>query len=141
MPPSQNAISKQMMNKWEPWEKSMQKSRNPRMLQQLTLHSQQIIRATSTQDLDPRPLANNGHPSILPFEMHAIEPGETPSRILKWIPLGFLSHIKRRTIGDRFPLSLWEVWFWFGFAPPSACQKSSRAVILGEVSFLLFPLN
>jgi hypothetical protein len=36
---------------------------------------------------------------------------ETPSRILKWSPLGFLSHIKRRTIGDRFPLSLWEVWF------------------------------
>jgi hypothetical protein len=26
-------------------------------------------------------------------------------------PLGFLNHIKRRTIGDRFPLSLWEVWF------------------------------
>ena len=76
-----------------------------------TLHSQQIIKATSTQDLDPRPLANHDHPSILPFEMHAIEPGETPSRILKWSPLGFLSHIKRRTIGDRFPLSLWEVWF------------------------------
>jgi hypothetical protein len=48
-PPSQNAISKQMMNKWEPWEKSIQKSRNPRLLQQLTLNSQQIIRATSTQ--------------------------------------------------------------------------------------------
>jgi hypothetical protein len=105
------AISKQMMNKWEPWENSMRKSRNPRMLQQLTLHSQQLIKVTSTQDLDPRPLANNDHPSILPFEMHTLEPGETPSRTLKWNPLGFLSHIKRRTIGDRFPLSLWEVWF------------------------------
>jgi hypothetical protein len=100
-----------MMNRWETWGKSMQKSRNPRMLQQLTLHSQQVIRPTSTQDLDPRLLANNDHPSILPFEMHAIEPGETPSRVLKWSPLGFLSHIKRRTIGDRFPLPLWEVWF------------------------------
>ncbi len=49
--------------------------------------------------------------SILPFEMHTLESGETPSRTLKWSPLGFLSHIKRRTIGDRFPLSLWEVWF------------------------------
>jgi hypothetical protein len=42
------------------------------MLLQLTLHTQQIIKATSTQDLDPRPLANNEHPSILPFEMSAI---------------------------------------------------------------------
>jgi hypothetical protein len=30
---------------------------------------------------------------------------------LNWKPLGFLSNIKRRTNGDRFPLSLWEVWF------------------------------
>jgi hypothetical protein len=112
MSPSQNAIFKQMMLiKWEPWGKSMRKSRNPRMMQQLTLHSQQIIKATSTQDLDPRPLPNNEHPSILPFEMYTLDPGETPSHTLKWSPLGFLSHIKRRTIGDRFPLSLWEVWF------------------------------
>jgi hypothetical protein len=68
MPPSQNEISKQMMKKWEQWETSIQNSRNPRMLQQLTLHSQQIIKTTSTQDLDPRPLGNNDHPSILPFE-------------------------------------------------------------------------
>eukprot|EP00001_Collodictyon_triciliatum_P160539 28208_3 len=43
--------------------------------------------------------------------MYAIEPGESPTRSLNWKSLGFLSHIKRRTIGDRFPLSLWEVWF------------------------------
>jgi hypothetical protein len=67
--------------------------------------------ATSTQDLDPRPLANNDHPSVLPFEMYVIEPGEPPSRSLSWKPLGFLSHIKRRTNSDRFPLSLWEVLF------------------------------
>ena len=79
-----------MMNEWEPWGKSMQKSRNPHMLQQLTLHSQQIIRATSTQDLDPRTLTNSDHPSILPFEIHVIESGETPSPILKWSPLGLL---------------------------------------------------
>jgi hypothetical protein len=81
------------------------------MLQQLTFHTQQIIKATSTQDLDPRPLANNDHPSVLPFEMYAIEPGEPPSRSLSWKPLGFLIHIKRRTNSDRFTLSLWEVWF------------------------------
>jgi hypothetical protein len=43
--------------------------------------------------------------------MYALEPGEIPSRILKWSPLGFLSQIERRTIGDRFPLSVWEVLF------------------------------
>jgi hypothetical protein len=111
MPPSQPAISKQMMKKWEPWETNMRKSNNSRMLQQLALHTQQITKATSTQDIDPRPLANNDHPSVLHFEMYAIEPGEPPSRSLVWKPLGFLSHIKRRTNSDRFPLSLWEVWF------------------------------
>jgi hypothetical protein len=110
-PPSQRAISKQMMKKWEPWETNTQKSNNPRMLQQLAFHTQQIIKATSTQDLDPRPLANYDHPSVLPFEMYAIEPGEPPSRSLSWKPLGFLSHIMRHTNSDRFPLSLWEVWF------------------------------
>jgi hypothetical protein len=29
---------------------------------------------------------------------------------LSWKPLGFLSHVKRRTNDDRFPLALWEVW-------------------------------
>jgi hypothetical protein len=46
-----------------------------------------------------------------PFEMYALESGDPPSRSLNWKPLGFLSHIKRRTNGDRFPPSLWEVWF------------------------------
>ena len=111
MPPSQNAISKQMMKKWEPWETNMHKSNNSRMLQQLAFHTQQIIKETSTQDLDPRSLTNSDHPPVLPFEMYAIESGESPTRSLNWKSLGFLSHIKRRTIGDRFPLSLWEVWF------------------------------
>ncbi len=130
MSPSQNEISKEMMKKWDSWETMIKKSRNPRMLQQLTWHSQQIIKATSTQDLDPRPLANHDHPSILPFEMYTIEPGETPSHILKWSPLGFLSHIKRRTIGDRFPLSLWEVWFCstVGVAIPALIDPSHRCV-------------
>ena len=79
------------------------------MLQQLALHASQTIKATSTQDLDPLPLANNDHPSVLPHEMFALEPGDPPSRTLTWKPLGFLSHIKRRTNDDRFPLSLWEV--------------------------------
>ena len=33
MSPSQSVLSKQMMEKWEPWETNMQKSNNPRMLQ------------------------------------------------------------------------------------------------------------
>jgi hypothetical protein len=89
----------------------MQKSTNSRMLQQLAFHTQQTIKTTSTQDLDPLPLGNNDHTSVLTFKMYALEPGETPSRTLNWNPLGFLSHIKRRTNDDRFPLSLWEVWF------------------------------
>ena len=43
--------------------------------------------------------------------MAAIEPGKNPTLTVTWKPLAFLSHIKRRTIDDRFPLSLWEVWF------------------------------
>jgi hypothetical protein len=58
------------------------------------------------QDLDPLPLTNNDHVPGLPFEMYVLESGEPPSRALNWKPLGFLSHIKRRTNDDRFPLSL-----------------------------------
>ena len=76
------------------------------MLQQLVFHTQQIIKVTSTQDLDPLPLVNNDHVSVLPFEMYVLESGEPPSRTLNWKPLGFLSHIKRRTNDDRFPVSL-----------------------------------
>ena len=80
------------------------------MLQQLDLHAPQTIKATSTQDLDPLPMTVNDHPSVLPHEMFSLESGDPPSRTLTWKPLGFLSHIKRRTNDDRFPLSLWEVW-------------------------------
>ena len=60
--------------------------------------------------------------------MNAIESGETLSHILKWNPLGFLSHIERRTIGDRFPLSLWEVWFCstLGVSIPALIGPSQR---------------
>jgi len=71
-----------MMKNWEPWELNMRKATNPRMLQQLVFHAQQIIKATSTQDLDPLPLVNNDHPSVLPFEMFTLEPGDPPSRTL-----------------------------------------------------------
>jgi hypothetical protein len=111
MTPSQRVLSQQMMKKLRPWETNMQKSTNSRMLQQLAFYTQQIIKATSTQDLDPLPLTNNDHTSDLPFEMYTLEPGEPPSHTLNWKPLGFLIHIKRRTNDDRFPLSLWEVWF------------------------------
>jgi hypothetical protein len=98
------------------------------MLQQLAFHTQQNIKVTSTQDLDPLPLANNDHASVLPFEMYALEPGEPLSRTLHWNPLGFLSHIKRRTNDDRFPLSLWEVWFCptLGVSIPELIGPSQR---------------
>jgi hypothetical protein len=117
-PPCQRAISKQMMKKWEPWETNTRKSNNSRMLQILVFHTQQITKVTSTQDLDPRPLTYNDHPSVLPFEMYAIEPGEPPSRSLSWKSLGFLSHVMMRTNNDRFPLSLWEVWFYSTIGVP-----------------------
>ena len=72
--------------------------------------------ATKSQgDQSSRPgpcaMAVNDHPSVLPHEMFALEPGDPPSRTLTWKTLGFLSHVKRRTNDDRFPLALWEVWF------------------------------
>ena len=100
-----------MRKYWGPWETNMQKSTNSRMIQQLVFHMQQTIKVTSTQDLDPLPLVNNDHTSVLAFEMYALDPSEPPSRTLNWNPLGFLSHIKRRTNDDRFPLSLWKVLF------------------------------
>ena len=99
------------MKNMEFWEDNIKKATNKRMLEQMALHAPQTIKATSTQDLDPLPLANNDHPSVLPHEMYALEPGDPPSRTLSWKPLGFLSHVKRRTNDDRFPLALWEVWF------------------------------
>jgi hypothetical protein len=49
---------------------------------------------------------------------YSLETGEPPSHFLNWKPLGFLSHIKRRTNDDRFPLSLWEVWFFSTLGVP-----------------------
>jgi hypothetical protein len=67
------------------------------MLQQLAFHAQYSIQATSVQDLNPRPCADNIHASALAHEMMAIEPGENPTRTLTWKALAFLSHIKHRT--------------------------------------------
>ena len=52
--------------------------------------------------------------------MTVIEPGddEIPTRKLTWKPLGLLNHIKLRTIDDRFPLALWEVWFCSSLGVP-----------------------
>ena len=46
------------------------------MLQQLAFHKQQTIKATSVQDLDPRPCADNAHESVLTHEMTGIEPSD-----------------------------------------------------------------
>jgi hypothetical protein len=58
--------------------------------------------------------------SILPHEMTVIEPGENPNptRTLTWKSLDFLRHIKCRTNDDRFPLPLWETWFWSSLGVP-----------------------
>jgi hypothetical protein len=77
-----------MMKKWEPCHTNIQKSNNHRILQELSTHTEQAIKTTSTEDLDPRPLTNNDH--VLPFEMYTLEPGEIPSRTLTSKPLGFL---------------------------------------------------
>jgi hypothetical protein len=108
MPPSQRALSHE---KLETLGNKHAKVYQLKDAPAIGLHTQQIIKATRTQDIDPLPSANNDHASVLPFEMYALEPGEPPSRALNWKPLGFFSHIKRRTNDDRFPLSLWEVWF------------------------------
>jgi hypothetical protein len=104
----------------EIWNTNIQTSNNNMILQQLVFHTQKIIPATSVQDLNPRPCTDNVHASVLPVEMTAIEPddGEIPTR--KWTskPLGFLRHIKCRTMDDRFPLSLWEVWFYSSLGVP-----------------------
>ncbi len=97
MPPSQHALSKQVMKKWDFWDSKIANATNKRMLEQWALHKPQKVKATSTHDLDPPPLAANDHPSVLPHEMFALEPGDPPSRTLTWKPLGFLSHVKRRT--------------------------------------------
>ena len=38
--------------------------------QRALFHTQQTLKASTTQDLDPRPLVNNDHPSILPHELY-----------------------------------------------------------------------
>jgi hypothetical protein len=54
------------------------------MIHQLVFHVPKIISATSIQDLNPRPYADNAHTSVLPFERQTIEPGdgEIPTRKL-----------------------------------------------------------
>ena len=50
--------------------------------------------------------------------MMVIEPSEHPTRTLTWKPIVFLSHIKRRTNDDCFPLTLWETWFCSNLGVP-----------------------
>jgi hypothetical protein len=64
-PQSQSALSKQMMKKWEPWETNMRKSNNPRMLQQLVLHTPQITQTTSTQELGSSWLTHDPCPIMI----------------------------------------------------------------------------
>ena len=74
------------MRPWEPWTTLIASSHNTGMLEQLVFRTPMTIPATNEQDLNPRPCADNAHPSVLAHEMMAIEPGETPSRMLTWKP-------------------------------------------------------
>ena len=101
----------QIMRNWEPLKTNIEKFNNHRMIQLLTFRARQIIPATSVQDHDPRPFADNDHTSVLWYEMTTIEPDENPTRTLTWTSLVFLNHIKRRTIDDRFPLPIMGDFF------------------------------
>jgi hypothetical protein len=103
---------------WTFWKKKLEASNNHRILQQLDFHVQHFVQTTNTQDLNPRPLADNTHVSVLAHEMMHIEPNENPTRTLTWKVLVFLSHIKCRSNDDRFPLPLRETWFYSGLGVP-----------------------
>jgi hypothetical protein len=111
MSPSEHTLSRQVMKNLDIWVDKIENVTNRRILEQLPLHKPQTIKTTSTQDLDPAPLTVFDHPSVLTYELFVIETGDPPSHTLTWKPLGFLSHVKRRTNDDHFPLALWEVWF------------------------------
>jgi hypothetical protein len=100
------------------------------MLEQMVLHASQVIRATSTQDLDPLPLTSNDYPSVLAHEMYALEPGDIPSRILSWKALGFLSHVKRRSNDDRFPIDLGGMVLLSAWGTNTRIDWASSAVSL-----------
>ena len=51
-------------------------------------------------------------------EMMAIEPGEKPSRKLTWKPTAWIRHIIRRSHDDRFPMPVWETWFFSTLGVP-----------------------
>ena len=72
--------------------------------------------------------------------MAAIEPGDgkIPTRKLTWKPLGFLSHIKCRTIDDRFALALWEVWFCssLGIPIPDLIGPSQHELVVYKLGTL-----
>ena len=51
IPPSQRALSQQMMRNWEVWNTNIKKSNNHRILQQLDFHTQQTIKGTSSKGL------------------------------------------------------------------------------------------
>ena len=99
------------MRNWEVWKTNIEKSNNYRMLQQLAFHTQQTIQTTSAQDLDPRPCTDNVHTTPSPRNDVLWTRWKSYSCDYPWKPLVYLSHIKRRTNDDCFPLPLWETWF------------------------------
>jgi hypothetical protein len=73
---------------------------------------------TLGQDLNPRSCEGNDHPSVLSHEMMTIDPGGKPTRMLTWKSTTFIHHIQSRSHNDRFPLPLWETWFWQSLGVP-----------------------
>ena len=108
LPPPQRTLSRQIMRNWEPWTTNIEKSNNHRMIQLLAFRAQRSIPATSVQDLDHRPCSDNSHSSVLCHEMETFDPGKNAICTLTWTSLDFLSHIKRRTIDNRFPSNVFH---------------------------------
>ncbi len=92
-----------MIKNWGSWETNMQKSTNSRMLQQLAFDTQQNIKTTNTQDLDPLPLSNKDHTSVLSFEIHS---SQVNHHLVPWIgtPWDFsvILSVIPTTIGSLF---------------------------------------
>ena len=105
---SQRTLSRQIMKFWQPWKVTIESSQNTRMLEQMNFRTQLTINATTKQDLNPRPCADNTQSSVWVHDMMTIELGDKPFRILTWKPTTLRSHTMCHSHHDRFPISLWE---------------------------------
>ena len=89
------------------------------MFQELVFHTQQIIKVTSTQDLDPRTLTNNDHPSVLHLkctQLTQVNYRHTPSIGNLW-DFSVILIVVPTPIGSLFPFGT------FGFVLPKTMMS------------------